>query len=295
MARPRRSILGLARLIVIDHWGATFGGAILAAVVLAAVLAEWLAPSNPIVQNLGNRLAEPSWLSGGSSGHLLGTDQLGRDVLSRLIWGARVSLSVGVAAVLIAGASGIVLGLVSGYYGGLWDHVIMRLADIRLAFPFVMLALLVVAAFGPGIEGILVVLGGTGWVVYARLVRGEVLSLREREFVLASRAIGAGAPRIMRLHILPNVMTPVIVVASLQLAEMIVAEAALSFLGLGVRAPEPSWGSMLADGRTYIARAWWLATFPGIAISLTVLAANTLGDWVRDQMDPRMRGRTPTV
>jgi ABC-type dipeptide/oligopeptide/nickel transport system permease subunit len=250
--------------------------------VIVGVFAPWLAPLDPNFQNLAARLEPPL-----TEGHVLGTDRLGRDVLSRLILGSRVSLLIGAVAILLSVAVGVIYGLISGYFGGKWDSVLMRVVDAWLAFPFLLLAIVIVAVLGPGLWNLVIALALTGWVVYARLVRGEVLSLRERAFVSAARQLGVSHHRIMIGHILPNVFAPVLVVATLELGIIIVMEASLSFLGLGVEAARPTWGGMLADGRAFIDRAWWLATFPGLAIFVLVLAINVLGDSLRDALDPR--------
>jgi ABC-type dipeptide/oligopeptide/nickel transport system permease subunit len=263
-------------------WLAMFAVAVVVAFVVAGLFAPLLAPQDPNAQDLAARLQGPL-----SPGHLLGTDSLGRDVLSRLIYGTRVSLVVGFAAVGISGAIGVIVGLLSGYFGGFVDTVFMRIVDAWLAFPFLLMAIAIVAILGPGLTNIVIALVITSWVVYARLVRGETLSLREREFVLSSRGLGASSMSLMAKHVLPNILPPILVVATLELGVVIVTEASLSFLGLGADASQPSWGSMLADGRAYITHAWWLATLPGLAIFLVVLAVNVLGDGVRDALDPR--------
>jgi len=265
---------------------AVAGMLILLAFVLAALLAPYLAPADPTAQDLAARLKPP-----GAEGHLLGTDRLGRDVLSRLIFGARLSLLVSVSSVLIGLALGLPLGLVSGYAGGRLDDLLMRLGDIQLSLPFIVLVIAVMAALGPSLTNTILVLGVTSWVVYARVVRGSVLSLKEQEFALAARAIGASTPRILVRHLLPSALPPLIVVATLELARIIVAEAALSFLGLSGVPPEiPSWGQMLADGREVLYfGGWWVATFPGLAISLVVLGINLFGDALAEVLDPRSR------
>lgn len=257
----------------------------LVVVTLCAVAAPIIAPHDPNTQDILNRLAEP--LSEDSE-YFLGTDQLGRDILSRLIYGSRVSLLVGLTSVLIAGSVGVVLGLLSGYYGGRLDSVISWLANVQLSFPFILLVIALVAVIGAGLMNVIIVLGLASWVVYQRVIRGEVLAIREREYVEAARVIGARNSQIIVRHVLPNVLTPLIVIGTLQVAQMIIAEAALSFLGLGVQPGIPSWGSMLADGRSYLTVAWWVATIPGLAIVITVLSINLLGDWLRDELDPRL-------
>ncbi len=265
---------------------AVAGMLILLAFVLAALLAPYLAPADPTAQDLAARLKPP-----GAEGHLLGTDRLGRDILSRLIYGARLSLLVSVTSVLIGLALGLPLGLVSGYAGGRLDDFLMRLGDIQLSLPFIVLVIAVMAALGPSLTNTILVLGVTSWVVYARVVRGSVLSLKEQEFALAARAIGASTPRILLRHLLPSALPPLIVVATLELARIIVSEAALSFLGLSGVPPEiPSWGQMLADGREVLYfGGWWVATFPGVAISLVVLGINLFGDALAEVLDPRSR------
>jgi peptide/nickel transport system permease protein len=268
---------------------AVTGLTIVSLIAFMALAARWLAPHNPRTVNVANTLKPPSWAPGGDPTHLLGTDSLGRDVLSRVIYGSRISLVVGVATVVIAGAVGVLLGLASGYSGGAVDDTIMRIAEIQMAFPFILLALLVMAILGPGLVNIILVLGISGWVAYGRVVRGQVLQLRSHEFVEAARAIGANHWRVVFRHVLPNAIAPIIVIATFMVASAIVSEAALTFLGLGVEATTPTWGIMLAEGRDYLQVAWWSATFPGLAITITVLGVNVLGDWLRDVLDPRLR------
>jgi peptide/nickel transport system permease protein len=245
---------------------------------------------NPVRGDLKARLAPPTWTGLFSPGaHPLGTDQLGRDILSRIIYGSQITLTIAVFAVLIGGVVGMALGILSGYVGGYVDRFLMRLVDVQLAIPLILFALLIVAALGPSLTNLIIVLGLTSWTRYARIVRGQVLVLREREFILSARAAGANGVRIMFRHILPNVLTPALIVGTLELARIIVMDAALSFLGLGVQPPAASWGRMLSEGRVYIASAWWIVTFPGLAIVFTVLSVNLLGDWLRDFFDPRMR------
>ncbi|QWW71127.1 ABC transporter permease [Rhizobium sp. WYJ-E13] len=267
-----------------------FGYVLVVVFVLAALLAPYLGLQVPTRSNLVARMAPPTWTGLFSPGaHPLGTDELGRDILSRIVYGSRVTLTIATAAVVLGGIVGTLLGIVAGYYRGTVDRVLMRVVDIQLALPLMLLALLVIAALGPSTTNLVVVLALTSWLRYARIIRGQVLALREREFVLSAHAIGAGTWRIMIKHLLPNVLTPALVVATLELARIIIMDAALSFLGLGVQPPNPSWGRMLADGRVYISTAWWIVTFPGVAILLTVLSVNLLGDWLRDYFDPKLR------
>ncbi|HWN54082.1 MAG TPA: ABC transporter permease [Methylomirabilota bacterium] len=268
---------------------ALFGLAVVAVVILSAVGAPLVTVFDPIEQDINQRLKEPGWRNAAGQAHLLGTDHLGRDILARIIYGSRVALVVGLSAVLISGVLGMVIGLVSGYFGGKVDDFFMRLADIQLAFPFILLAIAVIGVLGPSLRNIIVVIGVSSWVVYARVVRGEVLSIREREFVQAAIALGSRDGRVVLRHVLPNAFTPWLVVATLDMARVIVIESALSFLGLGVQPPTPTWGGMLADGRVYLSTAWWLATFPGLAILVTVLGINLLGDGLRDTLDPRLK------
>lgn len=264
------------------HRNAVIGLALLGSLVFLTLVAAWVAPYDPNDQNIAKRLLPPF-----SEGHILGTDQLGRDILSRLLYGARVSLLVGTVAVAIGGTVGVLLGLVSGYYGGLVDDVVSWISNVQLAFPFVLLMIAVVAVLGPSLRNLIIVLGLGSWVVYARVLRGQVLAVRQRDFVEAARSVGVRELRVLRSHVLPNAVTPLIVIASFEVARMIILESALSFLGLGVEPDIPSWGAMLADGRSYLQVAWWLATLPGLVIMLTVLSVNLVGDWLRDELDPR--------
>ena len=267
-----------------------FGAVLLLVIIATALLAPVLDLPDPTRGDLRARLAGPTWDGLFSPGaHPLGTDEVGRDILSRLVHGSRMTLMVASTAVILGGIVGTVLGIFAGYKGGIIDRLLMRLVDIQLAIPLMLLALLVVAALGPSIRNVVLVLALTSWIRYARIIRAQVLSLREREFVQSARAIGASTGRIMFLHILPNVMTPALVVGTLELARVIIMDAALSFLGLGVQPPTPSWGRMLADGRVYLSSAWWAVTFPGLAIVLTVLSVNLFGDWLRDYFDPKTR------
>jgi peptide/nickel transport system permease protein len=262
---------------------------ILLGLVVTALLSPYVAPHNPIRERLIDRLLPPAWVEDGEWRYLLGTDHLGRDLVSRIIYGARVSLVVGVAAVAIGGALGIALGVAAGFLGGQTDEVIMAVADMQLAFPTILFAIAIIAVLGPSFINLVIVIGISGWVTYARIARGQVLSVREKEFVEAIRAQGGSQWRIVWRHILPNILSPLIVVATLDLARTIILESTLSFLGLGIQPPTPSWGGMLSDGREYLLSAWWIATFPGVALMLTALSFNRLGDWVRDLTDPRLR------
>jgi peptide/nickel transport system permease protein len=268
---------------------ALFGMLVVLGVLLAAAFAPLVAPFDPLEQDIGQRLREPGWQDAQGRVHPLGTDHLGRDILSRIVFGSRIALVVGLAAVVISGVLGMLIGLLAGYFGGRVDDFLMRLADIQLAFPFILLAIAVIGVLGPSLRNIIIVIGVSSWVVYARVVRGEVLSIREREYVQAAIALGSQHWRVLRHHVLPNTLTPWLVVATLDMARVIVIESALSFLGLGVQPPTPTWGGMLADGRVYLSTAWWLATFPGLAILITVLGINLFGDGLRDTLDPRLK------
>jgi peptide/nickel transport system permease protein len=263
---------------------ATIGIGVILLVTLGAIGADALSPYGPATQSLRDRLQPPNVFGA----HLLGTDNLGRDVLSRTIFGARVSLTVGIAAAALAGSLGVLLGLLAGYLGGFYDAVISRLADVQQAIPFLILAIAVAVIVGPSLTNVVLVLAVTTWVSYFRVVRAEVLSVRESLLVDAARVLGASMPRIVLRHVLPNVSGSVIVIGSLMVANMIIFEASLSFLGLGVPPPTPTWGRMVFDGVQYVDSAWWLSFFPGLAIVLTVLAINLVGDWLRDVLDPRI-------
>ena len=251
-----------------------------------AIFAGSVSPHDPYEQEVAKRLTQPVWDARGSSDHLLGTDPVGRDVLSRLLYGGRISLATGVVSVLIAGIIGIVLGLLGGFYGGSVDSVINNLVNVMMAFPFMLLALTAVAVMGPSFRNLVIVLGLTGWPIYTRIVRAETYHLKALEFVTAARAMGFPCLTIIRKHIFPNLLNTVIVTSSLEVARMIIQESFLSFLGLGVPPPTPSWGGMLGDGRTYMLTHPWLATFPGLAIFITTLGINLLGDGLRDLLDP---------
>jgi peptide/nickel transport system permease protein len=263
---------------------------ILVVLVFTAVFAEFIAPHNPEVGSLSQRFKPPAWVAGGSAEHWLGTDHIGRDVLSRLIFGTRVSMIVGFTAVIFAGVLGTALGILSGFFGGWVDQVIMRITDAWLALPALTFAIFLAAIVGPSEWNIVIILGAVYWTRYARVIRGEVLSLKERDFVRLAIVAGCSRWKIMRKHLLPNVLNSAIVLGTLMLGVVIVTEAALSFLGVGVPPPKPAWGLMLADGKKgLMAGYWWLTVFPGVCIVLMVLAANLLGDWLRVKLDPQLR------
>lgn len=269
----------------------TVGFIIVALVILIAIFAPVIAPNDPAKMNPANMFKPPAWLDGGKSEFLLGTDNLGRDILSRIIYGTRISLLVGVCSVIVAGIIGVTAGLVAGYYGGLLDNVLMRIVDSFLAIPNILFTLVVLTIFGPSILTLILVLGATNWVTYSRMIRGEVLSIKQRQFIKAARSIGTSHRTIIWQHILPNVFSTFIVISTINVATTIILEASLSFLGLGIQPPTVSWGGMLSDGRNYLASNWWISTFPGLAITITVLGIIFLGDWLRDVLDPRLQGR----
>jgi peptide/nickel transport system permease protein len=251
-----------------------------------AMGAGLISPQDPYEQEVAGRLKPPVWMDGGSREHLLGTDPVGRDILARIIYGSRISLATGAASVVISVIIGVLLGLVGGYYGGKTDSVVTNLVNVMMAFPFILLALTAVAVMGPSFRNMVIVLGVTGWPIYTRVVRAETAQLKTLEFVMAARAIGFTSVRIIARHILPNLFNTIVVTSSLEVARMIILESILSFLGLGVQPPTPSWGGMLGEGRTYLLTHWWLATFPGLAIFVTTLGINLLGDGLRDILDP---------
>jgi peptide/nickel transport system permease protein len=265
------------------------GVILIAALVFMALAAPLLAPHDPTTQNLRARLKPPAWEEKGSWNHVLGTDHLGRDVLSRVIYGSRVSLLVGAAVVIIAGSFGVVMGLFAGYRGGRTDSFIMRWIDTQVAFPGLLLALIILAVIGPSMITVIIVLSLNGWMVYGRMTRGAVLSVRQTEYVEAAEIVGCKGRRVIFRHILPNLTSPLLTLSILEFARIVLAEAALSFLGLGIQPPATSWGLDVATGKDYIFRAWWLVTMPGIAISITVLAINLVASWMRLISDPQER------
>jgi peptide/nickel transport system permease protein len=262
---------------------------ILTLLVLVAILAPFLAPHSPTKTSLPNRLLPPFFMEGGKTAYLLGTDMVGRDILSRVIYGARVSLSVSLLVIFITGAVGTIMGIVAGYLGGHVDTILMRTTDASLAIPTILIALLLAVALGPSFKTVVLSISILGWAPYARLIRGEALRLREADFVGQARIIGSSPLRIMIVHIFPNVINSLIVISTMSVGLVILMEAALSYLGAGIPPTTPSWGSMVSDGRNLIDRAWWISFFPGLAIGLVVMSGNFLGDWIRDKLDPRLR------
>lgn len=273
-----RSITGLIGLIIVIL------------TLVTALFAPVIAPQDPTAQNLRSRLTAPAWESGNST-YVLGTDSLGRDVLSRVVFGSRISLLIGTVSVLIGGTLGVMIGLVSGYFGGVVDGVLMRLTDIQLSLPSLVLYLTIMVVLGPGIRNMILGLGITSWVTFARVARSEVLAIKNTQYIEAARSSGQRSVRIMFIHVLPNIMNSVIVLSTLVIGTLILAAAGLSYLGLGVPPTTPDWGGMVADGQDYVQVAWWISTIPGVAIFVVVLGFNLLGDWLRDFLDPRLRRR----
>jgi peptide/nickel transport system permease protein len=272
-------------------WPPAAAALLVAAAAVCALLAPRLSPHDPTRGDLSARLRPPAWAAAGSAAHPLGTDQLGRDVLSRVLHGARVSLLVGLVSSVLGGSVGVALGMLAGYLRGRTDAVVAKLIDVQLAFPFLLLAITVIAVLGPSLRNLLAILALSGWVSYARVVRGQTLSLRETEFIHSARGLGCPDWWILGRHVFPNVVSSALVIMTTEIGRLIVLESTLSFLGLGVPPPTPSWGMALADGKEYLITGWWMATFPGLAIMLVVLSMNILGDGVRDLLEPRLRGR----
>lgn len=269
---------------LINHPSGLTGAIILVIVILVGIFGKMIAPYDPMAMDLSLKLLPPL-----SEGHILGTDQLGRDILSRIIVGARISLIIGAVTVIGAGIIGTIIGIISGYFRGWIDAIIMRIVDVTLSFPFILMVLVISTVLGAGLRNIIFALIIAGWVAFARIVRSEVLALREKEFIIASIATGVPRWEIIVKHILPNLFTPIIVLASLQTANYIIAEAGVSFLGFGIQPPTPAWGNMLSEGRDFIFSSWWLITFPGLAILITTLGINLVGDWLRDVLDPEYK------
>jgi peptide/nickel transport system permease protein len=291
LARPPGQLSRIVRAMLLSRT-ALLGALIFTLFVLFAIFASLLAPYDPSQQDLNLRLLPPLGFDPSARPEYpLGTDNLGRDILSRLLYGSRVSLLVGVSTILLSGLVGSLIGALAGFYRGFWDNLAMRLVDVWMAFPSLLMAIVFGAALGPGLFNVVVALSLTTWVVYCRIVRAEVLSIREREYILAAQAIGVRDRFIILRHVLPNVLASILVVSTLQMGTVIVSEASLNFLGVGIQSSVPTWGGMLADGRDFMRQAWWLATFPGIAISAVVFGINLLGDGLRDALDPRLRRR----
>jgi peptide/nickel transport system permease protein len=268
---------------------ALFGLFCVVVVIMWAIVPGLFAPLGPLDQSLDRYLKPPGYVDAEGRTYWLGTDQQGRDILSRVIWGSRISLFVGIATVIVSGLVGVTLGLMAGYFGGKLDAVISRIVDTALAIPFILLAMALIAILGPSLQNIILAIALRTWIIYARVVRGEVLALKEREFIVGARAAGCTTLRILAVYLLPNVFSSTIVVGTLYLGRMIIIEASLSFLGVGVPPPTPTWGGMLSDGRAFLETAWWIAFFPGVVLMLTVLGVNLLGDWLRDVLDPQMK------
>jgi len=263
--------------------------AIIVVFVLVALLAPLLSLADPYEQSLRLRFRPPVWEERGSWAHPLGTDRLGRDLLTRIVWGSRVSLAVGALAVLLASTVGAAVGLVAGYYGGRVDAALMRVTDATLSFPVILLALILAVTVGPSFTNVVIAIAVILWARYARVIRGQVLALMTLDFIAQARIAGAGAWRIITRHLLPNTLNTLVVLVTLQVGYVIIVEASLSFLGAGIPPPTPAWGSMIAEGRDFVTSAWWVSLFPGVAILLVVLAFNLLGDWLRDTLDPKLR------
>ena len=291
LARPPVQLSRIVKTLLLSRM-AVLGALIFALFLLIAIFASVLAPYDPTEQDLKFRLL-PTLGMGESANPAfpLGTDNLGRDILSRLLYGSRISLIVGVSTILLSGVVGSLIGAVAGFYRGIWDNIAMRLVDVWMAFPSLLMAIAFGAALGPGLVNVVLALSLTTWVVYCRVVRAEVLSIRERDYIMAAQSIGVRDLHIILRHVLPNVLASMLVVSTLQMGTVIVSEASLNFLGVGIQGSVPTWGGMLADGREFMRQAWWLATLPGLAISAVVLGINLLGDGLRDAMDPRLRRR----
>ncbi len=291
MPKPRRPSGQWADLLVVflNRRVAVVGATIFLAIIVIAITASWIAPHDPTNQELIDNLTPPAWDKGGTAKYLLGTDNFGRDLLSRLLYGARVSLTVAGLGACFALLLGVTVGLLAGFYGGLTETLLMRIVDVFLAFPMILLALSLAAILGPNLRNLVIVMGLTGWMMYARVIRSAVLTLKNLEFISAAIAVGTPTPLILVRHVLPNIIAPALVLFTFNFAQFIIMESALSFLGLGVPPPTPTWGRMLYDGRDYLTIAWWMITFPGLGIMLTALSLNLVGDGLRDALDPRIR------
>ncbi len=289
-AKTKKQYRGVTRWgRIIKNLGLILPLIVFTVLILMAIVANFIAPYPYDKIDMPNRWQPPAFMEGGSSEHFLGTDSLGRDVLSRIIWGGRISLSVSLLVIFITAAIGTIMGIAAGYLGGRVDAFLMRIVDIAMSFPGLLLAMLLAVGIGPGFHTVIIALSALGWAGYARLVRGESLRLRNSDFVAQAKIIGASSWRIMIRHIFPNVLNPLIIIMTMAIGMMILAESGMSYLGIGIPPPMPSWGSMVADGRNYLDTAWWISLFPGICIALVVFSGNFLGDWLRDKMDPRLR------
>jgi peptide/nickel transport system permease protein len=288
-ATSKKAITSVKRVKIVQHLTLIIPAAILLLLVITAIFAPLLSPYDPIKTSMEERTLPPAFIEGGSTAHLLGTDTLGRDILSRVIYGGRISLCVSLLVIVITGGVGTALGIISGYSGGVTDTILMRITDVSLSFPAILIAILLSVSVGPGFWTVVLALSILGWAPYARLIRGEAMKLREADFVGQARVIGASHMRIMVRHIFPNIVNPLIIMMTLSVGMVILTESALSYLGAGIPPPTPSWGSMVNDGRNLIDTGWWISLFPGIAIGLVVLSGNFLGDWIRDKLDPRLR------
>lgn len=287
--RRRRS--GTAHFLrnLFSNVGGLVGALLILLAIICAVFAPFIAPHDPTTGSILDRLDVPIWMKGGSANFLLGTDPVGRDVLSRIIWGARDSLYIGMSSIIMSLVIGVPVGLIAGYFGRWIDDVLMRITDVMLTFPFILLAILVMALFGTGVNKVVIVLGVSGWASFARVVRSQVLSLREQEYVMAATIIGAPTRRIIAKHIFPSTISPITVIATMNIAVNILLASGLSYLGLGVDPSIPDWGGMLASGQIYLTTAWWVDVFPGVALMLTVLGFNLFGDWLRDYLEPQSK------
>lgn len=276
-------------IVFLNRRVAVLGAFVFLSIILIAITAQWIAPHDPTNQELIDNLLPPVWDKDGSGKYLLGTDHLGRDLVSRLLFGARISLTVAGLGACFALVLGVTIGLLAGFYGGITETILMRIVDVFLAFPMILLALSLAAILGPNLRNLIIVMGLTGWMMYARVIRSAVLTLKSLEFITAAIAVGAPTHRIILRHVLPNIIAPALVLFTFNFAQFIIMESALSFLGLGVPPPTPTWGRMLYDGRDYMTIAWWMITFPGLCIMLTALSLNLAGDGLRDALDPRIR------
>lgn len=285
MKKKQKSKIGIFLSNLSRSWTGMLGFTIIVILLMLSIFGQWITPYDPMYAEFSKKLLPPL-----TDGHLMGTDHLGRDILSRIIMGARVSVIIGLTTALVAGTIGTIIGIIAGFFRGWIDVVLMRIVDVTLSFPFILLVLVVNAVLGAGLKNIIISLAIGGWVIFARVIRSEVLALREKEFITACIATGVSRLEILIKHIVPNLFTPIIILASLQIGTYIIAEASISFLGFGVQPPTPAWGNMLNEGKDFIFSSWWLIMFPGISIVLTALGVNLFGDWLRDTLDPELKG-----